>query len=1040
MAQSFNELKKVNHLFGAPSELYGESVSLYDTTGIIGSPGYAGGTHDEGSAFIISKNEGGLNLWDEVLQLFPTDPGMHKEFGKSVAIYGDYAVVGAPGDTTNGINSGSAYIFYRHAGGTNNWGQVKKLIASDVDTLDLFGTSVSIFEDYVAVGAMCNKDSGECSGSVYLFYKDFGGLDNWGEVTKVTASDGTKTDYFGFSVSLDSSILVVGAYEGKGIDTIPTGAAYIYYKNQGGADNWGEITKVLPTDIDTNDAFGSSVYLKNDTILVGAPEKDELSNPQAGAAYVFAKNQGGADNWGEVQKLLPSNPTIANRFGTSVAFDGNFMLVGTEGDSTIGFEAGAIYLFNKNVTWQLDKKIFSNDLATQDNFGHSVAIHKSYGLVGAHNKNDYGVNSGAAYVFIQNHEPIITAHNDTSICENNALTTTFKVTDVETSSTGIVLLKSSSNTSLVATSSIVISGADSNKTIVITPTTNVSGTTTITIVAQDSLNGRDTLSFVLTVNPTDSVNVNQTICHGDSLLFGSIYLKNEGVYKDTFQNQYGCDSIVELNLNVDTVVLDVTIMASKDSICNGENVTFTSNVTNPGATPMYGWYVNGVLQVISASYNTNTLSNGDSVYCVVTSSLACARPNPDTSNLIIITVFNDFTDTINDTICTGDFVNIGGVVYSSAGIYHDTLTSSAGCDSILYITITEYSPDTINMSNQLCSGDSLLFGGVYLKGAGSYSDTLKNQHGCDSIVNLELTIEPSTLSVAAHAVDTNTCPFDSVRMYPVLTGGGQNTTFIWRRNGTIISGDSNLVLPSSQVSSGDVYTVEVFSSSVCFTNMFAKSDTLQFTPRTNTFVDIYDTVCDGLGYSFGGQTLTVSGTYYDTTDASTFCDSVTTLYLVVYPTPLAPNIWQSNDTLKTDSWYTTYQWIRNGTPIPLADDSIYVTSINATYRVEVTDTNGCTILSYPWAYSPVGINKLDKQTIRLYPNPSINELNIEFTEEMDWSKTSVNLYDAAGKRFSFPSTVISNKMVLQLNNLASGTYMIEINNSKNTYRKMFLKQ
>ena len=94
--------------------------------------------------------------------------------------------------TDNGSNSGSAYIFYRDQGGADTWGQVKKITASDGAASDVFGISAFISGDNVVIGAHEDDDNGSNSGSAYIFYRDQGGADNWGQVTKITASDGSE--------------------------------------------------------------------------------------------------------------------------------------------------------------------------------------------------------------------------------------------------------------------------------------------------------------------------------------------------------------------------------------------------------------------------------------------------------------------------------------------------------------------------------------------------------------------------------------------------------------------------------------------------------------------------------------------------------------------------------------------------------------------------------------------------------------------------------------------------------------------------------
>ncbi len=118
---------------------------------------------------------------NETVKLLASDAASFDWFGHSVAVAGDTAVVGARFNDDNGSGSGSAYIFQRDAGGIDNWGQVKKLLASDAAS-DQFGASVAVAGDTAVVGALSND-------SAYIFQRDAGGIDNWGQVKKLLASD-----------------------------------------------------------------------------------------------------------------------------------------------------------------------------------------------------------------------------------------------------------------------------------------------------------------------------------------------------------------------------------------------------------------------------------------------------------------------------------------------------------------------------------------------------------------------------------------------------------------------------------------------------------------------------------------------------------------------------------------------------------------------------------------------------------------------------------------------------------------------------------
>jgi len=116
------------------------------------------------------------------------------------------------------------------------------------------------------------------------------------QVAKLTASDGAAGDIFGFSASINGDTVVVGAYYG-GAGGVESGSAYVFERNHGGADNWGEVKELIASDAAANDAFGWSVSISGDTVVVGAWGNFD-SGLRSGSAYVFGRNQGGADKLG----------------------------------------------------------------------------------------------------------------------------------------------------------------------------------------------------------------------------------------------------------------------------------------------------------------------------------------------------------------------------------------------------------------------------------------------------------------------------------------------------------------------------------------------------------------------------------------------------------------------------------------------------------------------------------------------------------------------------------------------------------------------
>ena len=165
--------------------------------------------------------------FDTEVKITPSDGAVWDLFGISVAIDGDTALVGARFGDCNGKDTGSAYFYQRDQAGVDTWVEVTKITASDGAQNDSFGWRVAISADTAIVGAFWDDDNGFDSGSAYLYRRDVGGLNYWGEVTKITASDGTQGDHFGVSVSIDGDTAIVGAWhdDDKGGNS---GSAYVY--------------------------------------------------------------------------------------------------------------------------------------------------------------------------------------------------------------------------------------------------------------------------------------------------------------------------------------------------------------------------------------------------------------------------------------------------------------------------------------------------------------------------------------------------------------------------------------------------------------------------------------------------------------------------------------------------------------------------------------------------------------------------------------------------------------------------------------------
>ena len=357
---------------------FGTSVAVSGDTVVVGAYGKKESTKTKaGAAYVFQKNQGGTDNWGIVKKLTAVteagadDTETNMEFAWDVSISGDLIVAGGYGKTVNGkARAGAMYLFSRDQGGTDNWGIIKVLTAQtsagadDSEAGAIFGDSVCVWGDLVATGASRKHESGlDDTGAVYVYSKDQGGTDSWGIVKKLLpltdagASDLEDSARYGWKISFSGDTLLVSARERKVGLNGGAGAAYIYSKDLGGADNWGQVKKITAlTDAGADDSrvnayFGDEVSLSGDYAFIGAPENTESTEDNAGAAYIYYRNQGGSNNWGIFKKIIARTDAGADdatdpaEFGDAVSSSGNVYLVGAPNKQISAVGSGAAYFY-----------------------------------------------------------------------------------------------------------------------------------------------------------------------------------------------------------------------------------------------------------------------------------------------------------------------------------------------------------------------------------------------------------------------------------------------------------------------------------------------------------------------------------------------------------------------------------------------------------------------------------------------------------------------------------------------------------------------
>lgn len=266
-----------------------------------------------------------------------------------------------------------------------------KLTAGDASAEDWFGYAVAVSGDTVVVGASQDDDAGPNSGSAYVFVRTASG---WAQQAKLAPSDPQAYYNFGFSVAVDGDTVVVGTHllQPAPPYTLVQGA-YVFVRSGSG---WTQQARLTSGITSYADWFGHSVSIDGDAVVVGSP-LDRDNGIEAGAAHAFVRI---GSTWTHHAKLTASDGGAPDRFGWSVAVDGDTAVIGAHLDDDMGIDAGAAYSFVRVAdAWFEQGKLYAVDGAPFDNFGEAVALSGDVALVGASMDDDAGSMSGSAYIF-----------------------------------------------------------------------------------------------------------------------------------------------------------------------------------------------------------------------------------------------------------------------------------------------------------------------------------------------------------------------------------------------------------------------------------------------------------------------------------------------------------------------------------------------------------------------------------------------------------------------------------------------------------------
>ena len=616
-----------------------------------------------------------------------------------------------------------------------------------------------------------------------------------------------------------------------------------------------------------------------------------------------------------------------------------------------------------------------------------------------------------------------------------------------------------------------------------------SATSTYTVTGTDANNCTATDQVDITVNnlPTVSAGTDLAVCQGSSVILnasGAItYSWNNGVlngvdfiptstaiYTVIGTGNNGCTATDSLDITVNA--LPTVVAGPGQTVCEGSSV-----VLNASGATTFSWdnsVANGIT-FIPSSTRTYTVTGTDVNGCVNTST-------------VDITVNSKHYITSIVGLCVGDSSFAGGAYQKVNGVYYDSLSNSAGCDSIIETVLTIDSLIIVNLSLNICSGDSLLINGNYESVSDTFYNNTVNSGSCDSLTITSLTVNnPTTGTDNQTACDSftwidgnsytssnNTAFFtlqnssgcDSLVTLDLVINNSNNgvdiqtscDSFTWI-NGNSYTSSNNTATFTLQNSAGcdslvtlDLVINNSYSSILPITSCNSFVWYGMTYDSSGTYTNVYQNV-DGCDSSItldltinNGSTSTVSisacnsfewdGTTYDSTGFYTNnytdvngCDSTVTLDLLIY------FIQATIDTLGGDlvaSGGLSYLWNTGAT------NSTIIPDTNGLYTVVATDANGCadTAIFNVTYITSTGILDNSISTISIYPNPVNDMLNISSSDNIK----SLEVKDLLGRIVNSSTDINSKSILLNTSNFSNNVYLLSlIINNKLVIKKIIIR-
>ncbi len=766
-------------------------------------------------------------------------------------------------------------------------------------------------------------------------------------------------DWSGRSVSMpNANTVAIGAYRNDGNGT-DAGHVRIYTWNgtawtQKGADIDGEAT---------NDWSGHSVSMPDaNTVAIGAPFNDG-NGGDAGHVRIYTWNgtawtQKGGDIDGEAAN---------DQSGFSVSMpDANTVAIGAPFNDGNGANAGHVRIYTWNGTTWIQKGTDIDGEAANDRSGFSISMPDANTVaIGARLNNGNGTDAGHVRVYTWSGTAWVQkgadidgeAVNDysgysVSMPEANTVAIGARYNDGNGSNAGHVRIYTWNGTAWVQ------KGAD---------------------IDGEAVNDNSGYSVSMPDANTVAIGAINNDGNGTDAGHARIYTWN-----GTAWTQKGPDIDGETAFDYSGASVS---MPDANTVAIGAHWN-DGNGTKAGHVSIYDCNTRSSFSITAC--DSFTVPSGNKTY--TTSGIYMDTiPNTggcDSIMTITLTINYSSKSSFSITVCDSYTVPSGDETYTVSGTYMDTIPNTAGCDSVMTISVTINNSNASSFSVTACDSYTVPSGDETYTVSGTYMDTIPNTAGCDSVMTITVTINNSKTSFSVTACDSYTVP----------------------------SGDETYTVSGT-------YMDTIPNTAGCDSVM-----TISVTIHNSSKSSFSDTACDSYTVPSGDETYTVSGTYMDTIPNTAGCDSVMTITVTI--NTVDTMVTDSSPTLVAHAIDATYQWLNCDSGyavIPGETGQSFTATANGSYAVEITQ-NGCTDTSACVSVVNVGIVENDiGNKFLVYPNPTNGNFSIDMGEV--YPTLIVSLSDLSGKVIYSRKHSQSRFLNLDIN-AAAGIYLLTINSGR----------